>query len=70
LASKFIISFNLLQKLLKIITPKFWAGWILILMHRMFIVNAPMLFSGVWAMIKPWLDQKTRDKITIIGGSY
>jgi hypothetical protein len=36
----------------------------------MFIVNAPMLLSGVWAMIKPWLDQNTRDKITIIGGSY
>jgi hypothetical protein len=36
----------------------------------MFIINAPMLFSGVWAMIKMWLDEKTRAKITIIGGNY
>jgi hypothetical protein len=36
----------------------------------MFIINAPMLFSGVWAMIKVWLDEKTRNKITIIGSGY
>ena len=36
----------------------------------MFIVNAPMLFSGIWSMIKIWLDEKTRNKITIIGSSY
>ena len=27
------------------------------------IVNAPMLFTGVWAIIKLWLDEKTRAKI-------
>lgn len=36
----------------------------------MFIVNAPMLFTGVWQVIKPWLDEKTKNKITIIGGNY
>lgn len=36
----------------------------------MFIVNAPMLFSGIWAVIKPWLDEKTKAKITIIGSGY
>jgi len=36
----------------------------------MFIINAPMLFSGVWAVIKPWIDEKTRNKITIIGSGY
>ncbi len=36
----------------------------------MYIVNAPMLFSGIWAMIKPWLDEKTRQKIHIKGSSY
>jgi len=40
------------------------------ILGRMFIVNAPMLFSGIWAMIKPWLDEKTRNKITIIGSKY
>jgi hypothetical protein len=39
-------------------------------MGQTFIVNAPMLFSGVWAVIKGFLDEKTRAKITIKGGSY
>ena len=34
------------------------------------IVNAPMLFTGVWALIKGWLDEKTREKIQIVGGGY
>lgn len=36
----------------------------------MFIINAPMLFSGIWSMIKIWLDEKTKAKITIIGSGY
>lgn len=36
----------------------------------MFIINAPMLFSGIWTVIKPWIDEKTRNKISIIGSSY
>jgi hypothetical protein len=27
---------------------------------QMMIVNAPYLFSTVWAIIKVWLDEKTR----------
>ena len=34
------------------------------------IVNAPMLFTGVWAVVKAWLDEKTREKIQIVGGGY
>lgn len=33
---------------------------------RMFIVNAPAVFSVVWKMIKPWLDEKTQSKVTAI----
>mmetsp|Transcript_37992 Transcript_37992/g.34022 ORF Transcript_37992/g.34022 Transcript_37992/m.34022 type:complete len:345 (+) Transcript_37992:43-1077(+) len=40
------------------------------IMGQMFIVNAPMLFSGAWAVIKQFLDEKTRQKIKIIGSSY
>lgn len=40
------------------------------IMGQTFIVNAPMLFSGVWAVIKGFLDEKTRKKIAIKGGSY
>ena len=40
------------------------------IMGQTFIVNAPMLFSGVWAVVKGFLDEKTRKKISIKGGSY
>jgi hypothetical protein len=39
-------------------------------MGQTFIVNAPFLFSGVWAIVKGFIDEKTRKKITIKGGSY
>lgn len=37
---------------------------------KMFIVNAPMLFTGVWAMCKSFIDERTRKKINILGSSY
>ena len=40
------------------------------IMGNMFCVNAPMLFSGVWAVVKGFLDEKTRGKIKIIGSNY
>lgn len=36
----------------------------------MFIVNAPLLFTGVWAVVKGFLDERTRNKIKIIGSKY
>jgi len=36
----------------------------------MFIINAPFLFTGIWAIIKVWIDEKTKDKIKILGSSY
>lgn len=36
----------------------------------MFVVNAPMLFAGVWAVCKGFLDEKTRAKIKIIGSTF
>ena len=36
----------------------------------MFIINAPFLFSGVWMVLKPFLDDKTTGKIKILGSSY
>ncbi|KAI9219400.1 CRAL-TRIO domain-containing protein [Blastocladiella britannica] len=36
----------------------------------MFIINAPMLFSSVWSLIKPFLDEATVKKIHILGYSY
>jgi len=40
------------------------------LLGTMFIVNAPMLFSSVWSLIKPFLDENTVKKIHILGSSY
>lgn len=40
------------------------------IMSKMFIVNAPFLFKGAWSVIKPFIDEKTRQKISILGGSY
>ena len=37
---------------------------------QMLIVNAPMTFTTVWAVIKPWLDEKTREKIQLKGSDY
>ncbi|KAL7421514.1 cytosolic factor, phosphatidylinositol/phosphatidylcholine transfer protein [Cryptotrichosporon argae] len=39
-------------------------------MGHMFIVNAPYLFSTVWSLIKPWLDEATVRKIHILGKGY
>lgn len=39
-------------------------------MGQCYIVNAPMIFTGVWAIVKSFLDEKTRKKITIKGGKF
>jgi hypothetical protein len=33
-------------------------------------MQAPYLFSTVWSLIKPWLDEATVRKIHILGRSY
>jgi len=39
-------------------------------MGKFYIINAPYLFSGVWTLIKPWLDEVTVAKINILGSDY
>lgn len=39
-------------------------------MGKMFIINSPIVFKTVWAVIKGWIDEKTRAKIEILGSSY
>ena len=36
----------------------------------MVIINAPWAFSGIWAVVKVFLDEVTRNKISIKGGDY
>lgn len=37
-------------------------------MGKMFIINAPLIFTTVWALVKGWLDARTVSKIEILGG--
>jgi len=39
-------------------------------MAHSFIINAPTVFSGVWNIIKGWIDERTRNKINVIGSKY
>lgn len=35
------------------------------IMGNLFVVDAPYLFSGIWAVVKGFLDERTRNKIKI-----
>jgi hypothetical protein len=37
---------------------------------KMFIINAPMFFYAVWNIIKIWVDEKTRNKVNILGSNF
>lgn len=39
-------------------------------LHVCFMINAPMSFTATWAIIKPWLDPVTAEKMQIIGSNY
>ncbi|CUA70373.1 Sec14 cytosolic factor [Rhizoctonia solani] len=39
-------------------------------MGKFYIVNSPYLFSTVWTLVKPWLDEVTVSKISIPGSDY
>lgn len=37
---------------------------------RLYVINAPWGFSGVWSIIKGWLDPVTVQKVHILGSGY
>ena len=37
---------------------------------RCYIINAPWLFTGVWAVVRHFLDTATQEKFTILGSGY
>ncbi|KAI7876380.1 CRAL/TRIO domain-containing protein, partial [Lichtheimia hyalospora FSU 10163] len=38
-------------------------------LHRLFIVNAPGILHTIWRIVKPWLEQRTADKVFILNHS-
>ena len=34
------------------------------------IINTPMLFNGIYSVIKGWIDEKTRKKVIMVGYNY
>mmetsp|Transcript_38187 Transcript_38187/g.53102 ORF Transcript_38187/g.53102 Transcript_38187/m.53102 type:complete len:441 (-) Transcript_38187:156-1478(-) len=36
-------------------------------LKRLFIIRAPAVFTGIWKLVKPWLDVRTLAKIEICG---
>jgi|LauGreDrversion4_2_1035121.scaffolds.fasta_scaffold479561_1 hypothetical protein len=39
-------------------------------MGLFFVVNAPTIFPLFWSIIKGWLNEKTRNRIKILGTNY
>ena len=39
-------------------------------MGRLYIINAPFLFSMLWGIAKGFLDEKTVKKISILGSGF
>ena len=40
------------------------------IMWNMYVINTPLLFKAVWAAIKPFLNEKSKKRIKILGGKY
>lgn len=40
------------------------------ILGQMYIVNSNLVFKGAWAIIKPFLDEKTKSKIIFSGKDY
>lgn len=40
------------------------------IMHEMLIINCPLMFRAAWTVFKPFIDEKTRKKIHILGTKF
>lgn len=39
-------------------------------LQTLLVINAPIYFTAIWAIVKPWLDPATLQKIRIFGGNF
>lgn len=56
---------GVLQKLFKVDQDNYPES-----LRKMYVVNAPKLFTVVYAMIKPLVDPRTLQKVVVLGSSY
>ena len=40
------------------------------IMWQMYVINTPILFKAAWVVIKPFLNEKSRNRIKLLGGKY
>lgn len=40
------------------------------IMGNVIVTNTPMVFTALWAVMKGFLDEKTRAKIKLVGGNF
>ena len=33
-----------------------------------YLINSPTIFTGLWTLVRPWLDPKVTAKVHILGG--
>ncbi len=39
-------------------------------LKTVFVINAPVYFTAIWAVVKPWLDPLVLQKVQILGANY
>lgn len=39
-------------------------------LHRLFVVNAPYVFTLIYRILRGWLDKRVQDKVFILGSDY
>jgi len=39
-------------------------------LHVLYVINAPILFHVLWAIVAPWIDNVTKSKFRILGKNY
>lgn len=39
-------------------------------LKHMILINAPVYFTAIWAVVKPWMDEETLKKVMILGSNF
>jgi hypothetical protein len=40
------------------------------MLNKLIIINTPWVFNMIWAIVKPWLHERTLAKIIVLGSDY